>query len=49
MYNIKTTIESGVFDGIMMSTDSEKIEEIIGGGASVPFTYSKTVNNVLRQ
>lgn len=40
-YSIKAAIESGIFDEVMISTESEKIAEIAqGGGAAFPFKRS---------
>lgn len=45
-YSIEAALESGVFDEIMVSTDSEEIKEIAERfGASVPFMRSEATSN----
>lgn len=47
-YSIKAAMESGVFDTVMVSTDSEKYAEIaIEYGAEVPFLRSKEMSSDL--
>lgn len=56
-YSIKAALDAGIFDEVMVSTDSEKIAEIARSyGASVPFMRSEktaddhaTTNDVLRE
>lgn len=45
-YSIKAALESGMFDDVMVSTDSEEIAEIAKEyGASVPFLRSEKTSN----
>ena len=45
-YSIKAAIDSGVFDEVMVSTDSEEIADIAKEyGASVPFLRSEATSN----
>ena len=45
-YSIRAALESGVFDEVMVSTDSEDIAEVaIKYGATVPFMRSETTSN----
>lgn len=45
-YSIKAALESGVFDEVMVSTDSDEIAEVARHyGASVPFMRSETTSN----
>lgn len=45
-YSIKAAIESGVFDEVMVSTDSEEIAEVARTyGASVPFMRTEATSN----
>lgn len=45
-YSIKAALESGVFDEVMVSTDSEEIAEVARKyGASVPFMRSEATSN----
>ena len=45
-YSIEAALESGLFDEVMVSTDSEEIKEIaIKYGASVPFMRSEATSN----
>lgn len=45
-YSIKAALDSGAFDEVMVSTDSEEIAEIARRyGASVPFLRSETTSN----
>ena len=45
-YSIEAAIKSGLFDEVMVSTDSEEIKEIaIKYGASVPFMRSESTSN----
>ena len=45
-YSIEAALESGLFDEVMVSTDSEEIKEIaIKFGASVPFMRSEATSN----
>lgn len=45
-YPIKTAIESGIFDEVMVSTDDEEIKKIaLNLGAKVPFARSKETAN----
>jgi N-acylneuraminate cytidylyltransferase len=46
LYSINAALESGLFDEVMVSTDSEEIAEIaIKGGAKVPFFRSEPNSN----
>lgn len=44
LYTIESAVNSGVFDEVMVSTDSEKYAEILNGveGVSIPFFRSET-------
>ena len=45
-YSIKAALESGVFDEVMVSTDSEEIAEVARKyGAAVPFMRSEATSN----
>ncbi len=45
-YSIRAALESGVFDEVMVSTDSEEIAEVARKyGASVPFMRSEATSN----
>ena len=45
-YSIEAALESGLFDEVMVSTDSEEIKEIaIKYGANVPFMRSEATSN----
>ena len=45
-YSVEAALESGVFDEVMVSTDSEKYAEIAKEyGASVPFLRSAELSN----
>lgn len=45
-YSIEAALESGVFDEVMVSTDSEEIAQVaILAGASVPFMRSEATSN----
>ena len=45
-YSIKAALKSGIFDEVMVSTDSEKIAEISkNAGAKVPFFRSEKTSN----
>ena len=45
-YSIEATLESGVFDEVMVSTDDEEIKKVaIGFGAAVPFMRSEKTSN----
>ena len=45
-YSIEAALQSGVFDEVMVSTDSEEIKEIaIKYGANVPFMRSEATSN----
>ncbi len=46
MYSIKAALDAGVFDTIMVSTDSEEIAEMaVKIGAEVPFMRSEVTSN----
>ena len=46
VYSIEAAIKSGLFDEVMVSTDSEEIKEIaVKYGASVPFMRSESTSN----
>ena len=46
VYSIDAAIKSGVFDEVMVSTDSEEIADIAEQyGANVPFLRSDTASN----
>lgn len=45
-YSIKAAIDTGIFNEVMVSTDSEEIKEIaIAAGAHVPFLRSEATSN----
>lgn len=45
-YSIRAALDSGIFDEVMVSTDSEEIADIAKkAGASIPFLRSETTSN----